>query len=113
MGDILGRIEIVVMRDGKLPANVEGLNDFQVVNSLSSLLKHVNARMANKPMLLDENTKKRLYENLMHIFGGEDGFPIINAMAWCINRVSAKMARDKRVETDLIMDLKPEVLLKS
>lgn len=113
MPEVLGRIEIVVMRDGKLPANVEGLNDFQTINALSSLLSHVNMRMADKPLPLDKRLKERLYEALLLIFGGDDGFPIINAMAWCINRVSAKMARDRRIETDLTMELRPDILPKS
>jgi len=113
MGDVIGRIEIVMMRDGKLPSNIDGLNDFQVTEALSALLMHHARKTAGKPLLLNERIKKGLYESLLHIFGGDDGLPIINGLAWCISRINLRMARDKRIDTDLFMELRPDILPKS
>jgi hypothetical protein len=113
--EVIGKIEIFVFRDGKMPARVEGLDDFQQINVLSSLISHINRRMADKPddfwkKYFGNEVRKRLYVTLLAIFGSDDGFPIINALAWTINRVSQRMARDK---TKLILpeEYKPEVNL--
>ncbi len=95
MAEVKGRIDIVVMKDGKAPMQVEGISEWDLLNVLSSELSHVNARMAGKPMLIDEKTKKRLYDALANIFGTQDGFPMLNALAWCFNRIAKKMERDK------------------
>jgi len=101
--EVLGRISIVVMKSGKAPMNVEGLDEWQLLNVLSSEISHINARMAGKPMKLDEMTKGKLYHALQAIFGTEDGFPIIDALAWCLNRVAARMSRDKKKEEPIIL----------
>lgn len=100
---VLGKIEIVVMKNGKAPMHVEGLDEWQILNVLSSEIHHVNMRMAEKPMKIDDQTKGRLYHALQSIFGTEDGFPIIDALAWCLNRVAARMARDKKKEEPIIL----------
>lgn len=100
---VLGRIEIVVMKDGKAPMHVEGLDEWQILNVLSSEIHHVNARMANKPMEIDKLTKEKLYNAIASIFGTEDGFPIINGLAWCLNRVAARMSRDKTRKEAIIL----------
>lgn len=101
--EVLGRINIVVMKNGKAPMKVEGLDEWQILNVLSSQIHHINKRMAEKPMALDERTKGKLYNALKEIFGTEDGFPIINALAWCLNRVAARMARDKQKKEPIIL----------
>lgn len=101
--EVLGKIDIVVMKDGKAPMKVEGLTEWQLMNVLSSQIHHINMRMAEKPMKLDEMTKGKPYKALKDIFGTEDGFPIINALAWCLNRVAARMARDKKKEEPIVL----------
>jgi hypothetical protein len=101
--EVLGRIDIVVMKNGKAPMKVEGLDEWQILNVLSSQIHHINMRMAEKPMKLDDQTKGKLYKALKDIFGTEDGFPIINALAWCLNRIAARMARDKKKEEPIIL----------
>lgn len=101
--EVLGRIDIVVMKGGKAPMHVEGLDEWQLLNVLSSQIHHINARVAGKAMKLDDQTKGKLYKALKDIFGTEDGFPIINALAWCLNRVAARMGRDKKKEEPIIL----------
>lgn len=100
---VLGRIEIVVMKDGKAQMHVEGLDEWQLLNVLSSEIHHVNRRIAGKPMKIDEPTKGKLYSALASIFGTEDGFPIIDGLAWCLNRVAARMARDKKKSEPIVL----------
>jgi len=98
----IGKIEITVSDDGKAPMTVTGLDDFKTIAVLSSVLLYANAKMAEKPLPLSDKIKHELYTGLLKIFGGDDGFPIINAMAWCINRVSLRMARDKGKESIIV-----------
>jgi hypothetical protein len=101
--EVLGRIDIVVMKSGKAPMRVEGLDEWQLLNVLSSQIKHINARIAGKPMKVDERTKHKLYGMLSNLFGTEDGFPIINALCWALNRVAARMEREKKKTESIIL----------
>jgi hypothetical protein len=101
--EVLGRIDIVVMKNGKAPMRVEGLDEWQLLNVLSSQINHINARMAGKPMKLDQMTKGKLYGALASIFGTEEGFPILNALSWCLNRVASRMERDKKKTESIVL----------
>lgn len=101
--EVLGRIEIVVMKNGKAPMHVDGLDEWQLLNVLSSEISHINARMAGKPMKIEDKVKGKLYQALASIFGTEEGFPIINGLSWCLNRVAAKMAKDKKATEPIII----------
>lgn len=103
MGEVIGRIDIAVFKDGKAPMRVEGLDEWQMLNVLSSEINHINARMAGKNLRIDEQTKHKLYAMLANIFGTEDGFPIINALSWCLNRVAARMEREKKKRDSMIL----------
>lgn len=101
--EVLGKIDIVVMKNGKAPMRVEGLDEWQLLNVLSSEISHINARMAGKPMKVSDKEKHKLYDSLAKLFGTEDGFPIINALAWCINRIAARMERDKNKKDAIVL----------
>lgn len=109
MADLLGKIEIFVFNDGKCPMTAsDSLSDFQIQNVLSSLIVKVNQTMTPRDVRPSEKIKQQLYNALLQIFGGDDGFPIIAGLAWCINRVNLKMSEDKRKEKLLTLR-EPEI----
>lgn len=97
--EIVGHIEIWVTKKGQCPAEVHGLTDFGTLNILSSVLSFINQKTSGKHLELTDEDKNALVGMIYQTLGSEDGFRIINALAWCINRVAARMAQDHRVET--------------
>lgn len=101
--EVIGRVDMVVMRNGKAPMRVEGIDEWQLLNVLSSQITHINERIAGKPLKLTEEEKKKIFYMVANLFGANNGFEIINALSWCINRVAAKMERDKKKSIPLIL----------
>lgn len=114
--EVIGKLEIWLMKNGKMPSQVEGMDEYQTINVLSSLISHINKQMAGKDREYwkkweRDEIKQKLYQTLAGMFGTEDPYPIMNALVWCLNRVNLRNADSRHV---VVPDLPvaPEVLKK-